>query len=286
MGREPQMSASMPTTLSKIVMIPNEYKERLSMGHFDPTLESPPVDEGFQKPMIYVTDPDNRDNELWTPPQEHNVHIHTLDEDSDDASCYSCSPTEDEEDEMATEHREVSDAREMAFYRTGWQNRIVRAGDETPEGTLYYADIPFRAWGTKIVVRRGLREGPVVADVNRRGPGWPFEIGFPDHLHDNRLVLQFGCIFSCTHKFTYRGRELAWTHGLSTRRLKDLKTGEILAQFNTKYLSLHKDGNLVVLGDYAKDQEWVDVIVVTALTCQQREREIRRRAQRANGGGP
>ena len=60
----------------------------------------------------------------------------------------------------------------------------------------------------------------------------------------------------------------------------------MIAEFNSKVFSLHKDGKLSFMGDYGNDQGWVDVIVVTALTCQQREREIRRRSQHASGGGP
>jgi len=276
-------------TLSKVVVIPNEYKERMDAGHFDPSLNTTPNYADNEKPVIYVTDPDNQENQLWAPPvQERNAH--NLDEDSDDDTCSSCSPTYDEKDEVSVSSQTVQDIKEMSFYRTGWQNRIVRAGDDGSDRMLYYADIPWRAWGTSLSIRRGSREGPVIADVRRVGPGRPFEISFLEraqsqYIDGGVLVLKFGCIYSRTHKFVYRGRELAWTHGLTTRRLKDLKTGEVLAEFNSKCFSLHMDGRLVFLGEYARDLAWVDVIVVTALTCQQREREIRRNAQHGGGGG-
>jgi len=272
--------------LGSVVNMQNQYTSR---GHFDPTVDPPPAYTDFQKPVIYVTDPENQENELWAP-QQHDRHSHTLDEDSDDGTCSSNSPIEvpDEKVDISMGNHEFtssSSIEEMSFYRTGWQNRIVRAGDESANGMLYYADIPWTAWGTSLTIRQESREGTIIAEVKRR-PGRPFELNFPTHRPEETIILKFGCIYSQTHKFSYRGRDLAWTHGFNTRRLKDVNTGEVLAQFNNKHLSLHKDGKLVFLGDYAEDREWVDVIVVTALTCQQREREIRRRAQQASGGGP
>ena len=150
---------------------------------------------------------------------------------------------------------------------------------------IYYVDIPWRGWGTAITLRRGGKSGEIVAESYRQGPGRPFEITFTDPDQqpriddiDDRLTLKFGCIYSRTHKFTYAGRNLAWKRGIVTQHLRDLDTDEVIAEFYGKTLSLHKDGKLVILGKYAKDQSWVDVIVTTALTCQQREREIRRRA--------
>ena len=39
------------------------------------------------------------------------------------------------------------------------------------------------------------------------------------------------------------------------------------------------------MGEYVEDPSWVDVIITTALTCQQREREIHRRATNNVSGG-
>jgi len=286
------------STISHIVMLPNEYKERMSAGYFDPELSSGIPDS--RKPVIYVTHPDNAVDEIWVP-LFHEKHSHRGDEESDDETC-SCSDvsidlTPEEPLDKNTALLDVCsindevESNEMWFYRTGWQNRVVHTTDDQSSRMLYYVDIPWSGWGTSLTIHRGHRAGEVVADVHRRGPGRPFEITFTDlhqqtHLSDNgKLILKFGCIYSRTHKFTYRGRKLAWKHGFSTRRLKDVDTNEVLAEFHSKILtSLHKDGKMVFLGDYAKDPLWIDVIVVTALTCQQREREIRRTAAHSHGG--
>jgi hypothetical protein len=198
----------------------------------------------------------------------------------------------DDCESVTTSHQEAAmETDVMWFYRTGWQNRGVYSSDQKSSKLLYYADIPWRAYGTSLTIRRGSSTGPVVADVNRKGPGRPFEITFSDPRqrqfanHDGKLVLKYGCIYSRTHKFTYRGRNLAWKCGFSRCRLRDLHTDEVLAEFHNKTLSLHKDGKMVILGDYAMDSRWVDVVVTTALTCQQREREIRRRAASNSGAG-
>jgi hypothetical protein len=280
-------------------MLPNEYKERMSAGFFEPEFSTGFPDS--RKPLIYVTRPDDGVDEIWVPPV-HEKHRHRGDDQSDDETC-SCSDVsidttpEGSLDKCVALIDEWSindevESNEMWFYRTGWQNRAVHTTDDQSSRMLYYVDIPWRGWGTSLTVRRGQRSGDTVADVHRRGPGKPFEINFTDSrqhplLNDNgALILKFGCIYSRTHKFTYRGRNLAWKHGFSTRRLKDLDTNEVLAEFYSKTLtSLHKDGKMVFMGDYARDSLWIDVIVVTALACQQREREIRRTAAHSGHGG-
>lgn len=288
------------TTISKLVVIPNEYKERMSAGHFNPEFTGLP---DSQKPLIYVTDPNDREDELWVPPvQEYNIH--QMEEDSDDDTC-TCSDKsielergseteeymmEDVESVTSSHNEDIAKTSEMWFYRTGWQNRAVRASDNGSSGTFYYVEIPWRSWGTSMTVHRGHRDGEVVADVERTGPGQPFDITFSDPRQryyigkNGALTLKFGCIYSRSHKFEYRGRRLAWKHALSTRRLRDLDTDEVIAEFDSKsFSSLHKDGKMVFLGEYAKDPYWVDVIVITALACQQREREIRRTSGSSSG---
>lgn len=187
---------------------------------------------------------------------------------------------------------EDTSSNEMYFYRTGWQNRVVHATGDRSSKMVYYVDIPWKPWGTSLTIHRGHKGGHVIAQASRHGPGRPFEITFSDpkqrHYTDNNgtVVLKFGCIYSRTHKFVYRGRNLAWKHGFTTRRLKDTDTDEVIAEFHSRRAtSLHKDGKLVFMGDYARDEAWVDVIVATALSCQQREREIRRTSARGSGGG-
>jgi hypothetical protein len=287
-------------TISKVVMIPQEYADRMSKGYFNPRFDAIP---DSKKPLIYVTHPDNMEDELWVPPVPE---LHSPDEDSDDGTCTCCGKLEDYDDgpESETEAAEVygttscshsetvRERKEMWFYRTGWQNRGVYSTDDKDSKMIYYVDIPWRGWGTAITIRRGNKSGEIVAESCRQGPGRPFEITFTDPLQqartddgDDHLTLKFGCIYSRTHKFTYAGRNLAWKQGIITRRLRDLDTDEVIAEFYGKTLSIHKDGKLVILGEYSKDPLWVDVIVTSALTCQQREREIRRRAANSAGGG-
>jgi hypothetical protein len=253
----------------------------------------------LQKPLIYVTNPDDAVHELWAPPIYESLRG---DHKSDDESC-SCddvsidttpeAPLSEKQAlaELYSDYDELN-SNEMWVYRIGWQNRAVHTTSDKSSRMVYYVDIPWSGMGTSLTVRRGHQAGEIAADVHRRGPGRPFEIAFAEsrqqpHLSDNgKLVLKFGCIYSRTHKFTYRGRNLAWKHGFTTRRLKDLDTDEVIAEFHSRSLtSLHKDGKMVFLGEYAKDPLWVDVIVVTALACQQREREIRRTAGHYGGGG-
>ena len=287
------------STISNIVMLPNEYKERMLAGYFNPEFSSGIPDS--QKPLIFVTHPDNAVHEIWVPPV-HEYNCRLGDEQSDDETC-SCSDVSIDMNpevpviEKAAPVDECSidndlKSNEMWFYRTGWQNRAVHTTDDQSSRMAYYVDIPWSGWGTSLTVHRGHRSGEIVADVHRRGPGRPFEITFTDprqqaYLDDNgKLVLKFGCIYSRTHKFTYRGRNLAWKQGFSTRRLKSLDTDEVLAEFHSKaFTGLHKDGKMKFLGDYAKDPLWIDAIIVTALACQQREREIRRTAAHSGGGG-
>jgi hypothetical protein len=293
------------STVSKVVMLPNEYKERMDAGYFNPDFTG--YGKGVpdhRKPLIYVTHPNDMEEEIWAPPPQEHI-FHQRDSDSDDGTC-SCShksiPMDVDEDKytekdmllevesVTSSHDEVArDANEMWMYRTGWQNRTVQTTDDKNSQMLYYVDIPFRGWGTSLSVLRGSRQGESVAEVHRRGPGRPFEITFSDarqlrHVNDDgKLLLKFGCIYSRTHKFVYRGRNLAW-RGYYTRRLRDLDTDEIIAEFKPA-ISIHKDGKLTFNGDYAKDPSWVDLIVVSTLTCQQREREIRRASASAGGGG-
>lgn len=277
-------------------MLPGEYKERMLAGYFDPEFSSRIPDS--QKPLIYLTQPDNAVHELWVPPVYESLRGHHK---SDDETCSCDDVSIDTTPEKPLSEKQIlgdlygnqdeGASNELWFYRTGWQNRAVHSTNDRSSQMVYYVDIPWGGMGTSLTVCRGHQAGEIVAEVHRRGPGRPFEIAFTDsrqqsHLSDNgKLVLKFGCIYSRTHKFTYRGRNLVWKQGLTTRRLKDLDTDEVLAEFHSRSLtSLHKDGKMVFLGEYAKDPAWVDVIVVTALTCQQREREIRRTAGHYGGG--
>ena len=67
--------------------------------------------------------------------------------------------------------------------------------------------------------------------------------------------------------------------------MRDLDTDEVLAEFYPKQSGIHKDGKMMIMGEYVEDPSWVDVIITIALTCQQREREIRRRATNNVSGG-
>ena len=286
-------------TISKVVDVPQENADQMMRGYFDPSFDSNIPD--LKKPLIYVTHPDNMEDELWVPPVPE---IHSPDEDSDDGTCTCCGKLDEHHDgpksekDAAKENRTSSsqnetsqETKEMWFYRTGWQNRGVYSTDDKDSKMIYYVDIPWRGWGTAITIRRGGKSGEIVAESYRQGTGRPFEITFADplqHPHlddDNHLTLKFGCIYSRTHKFTYAGRSLAWKQGVVARWLRDLDTDEVLAEFHGTTLNIHKDGKLVILGEYAKDPSWVDIIVTTALTCQQREREIRRRAANSAGVG-
>ena len=288
-------------TISKVVLVPNEYcKERMLKSHFDVDFLSSTPTPQFHTPLIYVTHPDNMEDEVWVPPVQEDSSDHFSDEDSDDGRCPCTEKHDDWEDGCyekddvmvdscsAGSHDETTGKTEMWFYRTGWQNRGVYATDDKTN-MMYHVDIPWRGWGTSLTIRNGSSSGDIIAEINRTGPGKPFEITFSDQnqrlfVNDyGQLILKFGCIYSRTHKFEYRGRNLAWKSGFMTKRLRDLDTNDVIAEFHSKPLSIHKDGKLEIFGEYGKDQMWVDVIVTTALTCQQREREIRRRT--ANGGG-
>jgi hypothetical protein len=270
-------------------------------SHFDADFVSSTITPDFHKPLIYVTHPDNMEDEVWIPPVEEDNSDHSSDEDSDDGRC-PCTEKHDvweegchEKDDVMVDscsnapHDEtVTEKSEMWFYRTGWQNRGVYATDEKTN-IMYHVDIPWRGWGTSLTLRNGSSSGDIIAESNRTGPGKPFEITFSDQnqrlfVNDyGQLILKFGCIYSQTHKFEYRGRNLAWKSGFTTKRLRDLDTNDIIAEFHSMPLSIHKDGKLEIWGEYGKDQMWVDVIVATALTCQQREREIRRRGDSSGG---
>ena len=287
-------------TISNVVLVPNEYQERMTKGHFDGGFYTTATPE-FQKPLIYVTHPDNMEEELWVPPVQEDIGVHSSDEDSDDGSCPCTEKYGDWEDgsdekdimmdaySVASHDGTITEKTEMWFYRTGWQNRGVYATDDKTN-MMYYVDIPWREWGTSLTLRNGSSTGDIIAESNRNGPNTPFEITFSDQnqrpfVNDyGQLILKFGCIYSRTHKFTYSGRNLAWTSGFTTKQLRDLDTDEVIAEFYRKSLSIHKDGKMVIFGEYGKDQMWVDVIVATALTCQQREREIQRRTANSGGG--
>ena len=299
----PQFKTMPMETVSKVVMLPYEYKERMRMTGIElPTDHKQPNPE---MPLIYVTHPDNMEDEIWIPPTHEQSLPSPLDEDSDDGDSVFHDSAEigecddDSEDskmklDSMVEHTEhVDNTMEMWFYRTGWQNRGIYSSDVNGSKLLYYADIPWRPWGTSLTIRREGKFGPEVADVHRHGPGRPFEITFSDPQQatyldaedEGKLILRFGCIYSRTHRFKYRGRMLAWKNGVSKRKLMDLDTNEVIAEFQCKVVSVHTDGKLVIGHDYVEDEGWIDVIVTTALTYQQREREIRRRMHAAGGGG-
>lgn len=288
-------------TISQTFLVPNEYKEQMSRCYLDADFYTSTTTPRFHKPLIYVTRPDDIEEEIWVPPFEEDISLHSSDEDSDDGSC-SCWGKHDnwgygcyEKDIMADSYSVASDDEvatektEMWFYRTGWQNRGVYSTNNKTN-MMYYVDIPWRGYGTSLTIRNGSSSGDIIAESNRQGPGKPFEITFSDRnqhplVNDyGQLVLKFGCEYSQIHKFTYSGRNLAWKSESTTKRLQDLDTNEIIAEFYSKPLSIHKDGKLVISGEYGKDQMWVDVIVATALTYQQREREVRRRAANNVGG--
>jgi hypothetical protein len=73
-------------TISRVLPGPGEFKARMEFGHFEPKFSRVP---DSRKPLIYVTNPDNVENEIWVPPP-HEDELHQMDEDSDDESC-SCS---------------------------------------------------------------------------------------------------------------------------------------------------------------------------------------------------
>jgi hypothetical protein len=185
----------------------------------------------------------------------------------------------------------IPNSNEMYFYRTGWQNRVVHTKGDRTSKMAYYVDIPWRSRETLLTVHRGYRSGAVVAQAARHGSSRPVEITFSHpkqrHYLDNSetLKLDFGCLYSRTNEFVYRGRNLAWKDGTNTtKQLKDLDTEETIAEFHSKRgVSLHKDGKLVFMGKYARDELWVDVIVATALTCQQRDREVRQTFDHGSG---
>ena len=291
-------------TARNVVILPNEYKEKMRMAGVELFL---PVDHKHPNPampLIYVTHPDNLEDEIWIPPTHEQSQRSPTDEDSDDSdsvchySSESLGSNEWSEDpnikvSSAAFHTEnVDNAEKMWFYRTGWQNRSVYANDSKGSKLLYYADIPWRAWGTSLTIHRNGKSGEVVAESHRSAPGQPFLITFSDphqasHLSTEtggKLVLRFGSIFSRSHRFQYRGRDLAWTKGITKRKLIDLDTNEVIAEFHVKLMSTHTDGNLVISQGYLHDQRWIDVIVTSGLTYQQREREIRRNTDAAVGG--
>ena len=265
---------------------------------FDYRKETP----DFQKPLIYVTHPDDMETEIWVPPvHEDSADESDYDEDESDIEPprFPVEPPREIEPKVedrlvdtrsvASEHDEiVLHSTEVWFYRTGWQNRGVYAADDNRDTEmLYYADIPWRGWGSRLTIRKGGQTGAIIAESHRRGPGNPFEITFSNPAHRTRLdskelgstlTLRYGNVYSRTHKFRYAGRNLGWIRGAGVRRLRDLVTNEMLAEFTMGRFTLHRDGKLEIFGEWGADALWRDIVVVTALTCQQREREIRRAA--------
>ena len=256
----------------------------------------------FQTPLIYVTHPDDMETEIWVPPAHEDSAGESVFEEDESGLEQPYFPVEppaeielkvddmlDEARSVPAEHDEiVLHSTEVWFYRTGWQNRGVYAADDNRDTEmLYYADIPWQRCGSHLTIRKGGQVGAIIAESHRRGPGKPFEITFanPAHRtrldpkeHGSKLTLRYGNMNSQIHKFRYAGRNLGWRHGAGVRRLRDLDTNEMLAAFMLKPFNLHRDGKLEIFGEWGADALWRDVIVVTALTCQQREREIRRAA--------
>jgi hypothetical protein len=288
-------------TISNIALVPNEYKERISNDHFDTDFYTSTTTPEFHKPLIYVTHPDNREEEVWVPPAQEDISMYSSDDDSDDGNSPCTEKYDDWEDRcyemdaivdsygVDSQDEGETEKTEMRFYRTGWQNRGVYAMNHKTN-MLYYVDIPSQGWGTSLTIRNGSSSGDIIAESNRKGPGTPFEITFSDQnqrpfVNDyGQLILKFGCTYSRTHKFTYSGRNFVWKSGFTKKQLRDLDTDEIIAEFYSKPTNIHKDGEMAIFGEYGKDQMWVDVIVATALTCQQREREVRRRAANIGSG--
>jgi Family of unknown function (DUF6593) len=256
-----------------VVLIPDEYRQHL-MGCVDSTGVQ---FKGF-KPAIYLIDPDNKRNALWVPAEDEPAEQPaSTSDDETHSECIALVDSLDGEtlhDEPLSRESSSNSLAEMSIYRTGWQNRIVRANTDnnTPAG-LYYAEIPWKASGTHLTVRRGDRTGPVIAEVTRPGPRHSLSIVIqsgPDPLN-----LRLGCPSSRLHTFCYRNRNLAWTQPSSwEKKLMDLDSGEVLAEFHAQAWSMYKDGELLVRE--GEEKELVDLIVVTALSCQQREREVRR----------
>ena len=256
----------------------------------------------FQKPLIYVTHPDDMETEIWVPPAHEDSAGESDYEEHESDIEHPCFPVEQpaeielKVDDMLVEARSVPSkhdeiilhSAEVWFYRTGWQNRGVYSADDNRDTEmLYYADIPWSGCGSHLTIRKGGQVGAIIAESHRRGPGQPFEITFSNPAHITRLdskepgsklTLRYGNIYSRIHKFRYAGRNLGWRHGAGVRRLRDLDTNEMLAEFTMRPFDLHRDGKLEIFGERGADALWRDVVVVTALTCQQREREIRRAA--------
>jgi hypothetical protein len=84
-----EMPMSM-STISKVVLIPNEYKERLR-GYFNPELARTnttttvvvPAPQ-FRKPSIYVTGPDGVEDEIWSPASANDYTFHRSESESSD----------------------------------------------------------------------------------------------------------------------------------------------------------------------------------------------------------
>jgi hypothetical protein len=80
---------SAKNTISKVVMVPGEYKERLR-GYFNPEFTSNVVPDSRKRPLIYVTRPDGVEDEIWVPPAGEFTLDRSNTTDSDDsASTYS-----------------------------------------------------------------------------------------------------------------------------------------------------------------------------------------------------
>lgn len=250
----------------------------------------------FQKPLIYVTHPDDMEDEIWVPPaHEYSSDSSDSESDTDESDTepplfHDISHKSTIKDDVLAQTQsvrceDIQPSAELWFYRTGWQNRGVYTADAPrPTDMTYFADIPWRGWGSHLTVRKSSGNGPIVAESHRRGPRAPFELTFTNPVHRSRLdghpkiVLRYGNVYSRAHRFRYAGRNLAWRHGAGVRRLRDVDSGEVIAEFSMRPFSLLRDGRMEIWGEAAGDEGWKDVIVVTALTCQQREREIRRAA--------
>ena len=221
--------------------------------------------------MTDVPQQDNKDP-ASSPAYEHDQNC------PNDGTCNCTKPDIKVKKEVRPGKESKEKTFELFFYRTGWQNRSVFGTDDKTSKPLYHAEIPWCGWNTSFTVQRNDSEGEIVAKAYRARPFKPVEISFSDaqqtaFIKDGtKLILKYRTLYSA-HKFTYRGRELAWKSGYGIRRLVDLNTGDVIAEFHPKCLSIGKDGRLEIKGEYANDPLWVDVIVTTSLSCQQRERE-------------
>jgi len=153
-----------------------------------------------------------------------------------------------------------------------WLNRFCK--DVYSGRVLYYCEVS-TSEESKLVVHRGPKSGPIIAQINPclATPGLT-DIQLSDPLYTLELEHVDHPDYTSFTKFSYNGKNYHWK---GHAELVEEDTGERIAQFYESWLVVdvkeHKLGKLV-MNDDAK--ELMDLVVITAFAIQERSDEAKK----------